>query len=96
MNFFRLIKKNRNHDEKSFQFARISLIEASIRKGDKSYPTNGSEIAVLRKQIYKILQVLKENGLDAEISDFIEHYKFVENKKNEIDKMLEKGDENVS
>ena len=88
MNFFSLIKKNREYDEAAFQQARRQLIEKSINN-PTAYPTVGSETAILRKQIYSILQSLKENGINAETKEFQEYNQFVELKKEKIDEELD-------
>lgn len=83
----RLIKKNRPFDERSFQKARRQLIEESIQK--KQYPTNGSEIAILRKQLRAILDSLREHGIQAEIPEFAQYYQQIEECKSKIDDDLE-------
>ena len=88
----RLIKKNRQFDEKSFQSARRRLIEDKV-KGN-GYPTSGSEIAILRKQMRSILDALRSAGINAELPEFAEYNRSVETNKSDIDSELntEKGD----
>lgn len=88
----RLIKKNRPFDEKSFQSARRRLIEDTVKQN--GYPTNGSEIAILRKQMRAILDALKSSGIDAELPEFAEYNRSIETNKSAIDSELntEKGE----
>lgn len=88
----RLIRKNRQFDEKSFRSARRRLIEETVRKN--GYPTSGAEIAILRKQIRAILDALKSAGVDAELPEFAEYNRSIEANKSDIDSELnsEKGE----
>jgi hypothetical protein len=90
MSLLRLAKKNRDADPKAFENARRELIESTIKNGQ--CPTNGAELAVIRKQIRNILIELEKIGVHAEIPAFQEYDQFVSNTKRDIDSFLGEED----
>lgn len=64
----RLAEKLKEEKPKAFDRMRCRFIENEIRAG--GYPSENAELAILRKQIAQILDVLKANGMDATHPEF--------------------------
>lgn len=90
MSLLRLAKKNRSADPESFERARRELIESAI-KTDGKCPTSGAELAIIRKQIKRILSDLEQLGIHSELPEFKKHDQFVTTTKDSIDEFFGEG-----
>lgn len=89
----RLAEKNREANPVAFDRMRCGFIENELRStqdenGSPLYPTENTEIAILRKQISAILEALKANGINAEITEFALWNQTAEEVKESIKQML--------
>lgn len=66
----RLADKLKEANPAAFDKMRCGFIENEIRAS--GYPSENSELAILRKQLAMILSVLKERGINAEHPEFAE------------------------
>lgn len=71
----RLADKLKEANPNAFDRMRCHFIENELRSktndmGAKIYPSENAELAILRKQIAQILDVLKANGTDATHPEF--------------------------
>ena len=90
----KLARKNRELDPQSWERLKGTLIKQSIREkeddtGVKLYASEDAELAINRKQIMRILEVLKEHGIDATLTEFLSYNDDAEDSKKKIKSFLE-------
>ena len=90
----RLAEKVRESHPEEYDRMRCGLIENELRSkmdqnGFRAYPSENSEIAILRKQVALLLDVLKENGITADLPEFAAWNSAAEEAKNKIKEMLD-------
>lgn len=64
----RLADKLKETNPNAFDRMRCHFIENEIRAS--GYPSENAELAILRKQIEQILDILKDHGMDATLPEF--------------------------
>ena len=89
-----LAQKNRIDHPNEFEKLRSKMIEDRIRlhadkSGVREYPSENAELAILRKQILKIVEALKENGITAETEEFSKLNQTIFEIKTYVDQILE-------
>lgn len=65
----RLADKLKETNPNAFDKIRCGMIENEIRAS--GYPSENAELAILRKQIKHILDVLSQNGINASLPEFL-------------------------
>jgi len=86
----RLADKLKEANPNAFDRMRCHFIENEIRAS--GYPSENAELAILRKQIAQILDVLKAHGMDAPHPEFAALNAAAESAKAKIKNLVERGD----
>lgn len=89
----RLAEKNRQERPEAFEHMRSGYIENELRSqrdpnGVPLYPTENTEIAILRKQVAILLDVLRANGITADHQEFTDWNRAAEEAKKQVKEMM--------
>jgi hypothetical protein len=83
----RLADKLKEIDPDAFDKMRCGFIENEIRAS--GYPSENAELAILRKQLAKILETLKYNGIDATLPEFAALHETAEKAKETVKELIQ-------